>query len=46
MLQILPEGQLWFLDGKNAENKIVSNPNLGYGLYTIKYADGKIRAFY
>jgi hypothetical protein len=38
--------KLWFLDGKNSENKTVSNPNIGYGLQTIKYADGKTREFY
>ena len=46
MLQIIPACKLWFLDGKNSENKIVSNPNIGYGSYTIKYADGKTREFY
>src|ERR1700709_651259 len=46
ILQVLPESKLWFLDGKNSENKIVSNPNIGYGFYTIKYADGKAREFY
>ncbi|WP_264564564.1 DUF1801 domain-containing protein [Flavobacterium sp. N3904] len=46
MLQLLPACQLWFLDGKNSENKTVSNPNIGYGFQTIKYADGKTRAFY
>ena len=46
ILGILPGCKLWFLDGKNSENKIVSNPNIGYGLYTIKYADGKTREFY
>jgi hypothetical protein len=45
-LQVLPECKLWFLDGINMENKTVSNPNIGYGLHTIKYADGKIREFY
>ena len=44
--QILPKCKLWFLDGKNAENKVVSNPNIGYGLYTITYADGKTKDFY
>jgi hypothetical protein len=44
--QIKPFCKLWFLDGKNAEGKIVSNPNIGYGQYTIKYADGKTRDFY
>ena len=37
---------MWFLDGKNSENKTVSNPNIGYGFHTIKYADGKTREFY
>ncbi len=46
MLQIFPAGKLWFLDGKNSEGKIVSNPNIGYGSYTIKYADGTSREFY
>ncbi len=41
-----PKCQLWFLDGKNAEGKVVSNPNIGYGAYTIKYADGTSREFY
>jgi hypothetical protein len=45
-LQVLPAGKLWFLDGKNSENKTVSNPNIGYGLQTIEYADGKTREFY
>ncbi|MDR6459364.1 hypothetical protein J2786_002471 [Chryseobacterium vietnamense] len=46
ILEIMPECKLWFLDGKNSENKTVSNPNIGYGLYTLKYADGKTRDFY
>ena len=46
MLQVMPACKLWFLDGKNSENKIVSNPNIGYGLYTIKYADGTTKEFY
>jgi Domain of unknown function (DU1801) len=46
ILQLLPKCKLWFLDGKNSENKIVSNPNIGYGSYEIKYADGKTREFY
>src|SRR2546430_15724728 len=45
-LQVLPAGRLWFLDGKNSENKTVSNPNIGYGFHTIKYADGTTREFY
>jgi hypothetical protein len=46
ILQVMPECKLWFLAGKNSENKTVSNPNIGYGLYTIKYSDGKTREFY
>jgi hypothetical protein len=46
ILHILPSGKLWFLDGKNSENKTVSNPNIGYGSHTIKYANGETRAFY
>lgn len=46
ILQISPECKLWFLDGKNSENKIVSNPNIGYGFYTMKYANGTKREFY
>ena len=46
ILRILPACKLWFLDGKNSENKTVSNPNIGYGFRTIKYADGKTREFY
>jgi hypothetical protein len=45
-LQVLPGCKLWFLAGKNNEGKIVSNPNIGYGSYTIKYADGTTKEFY
>lgn len=46
ILQVLPGSKLWFLDGKNSENKTVSNPNIGYGFQMIKYADGTTREFY
>jgi len=46
ILQVLPKGKLWFLDGKDEKGKTVSNPNIGYGLYTIKYADGTTKEFY
>ncbi len=45
-LKVLPGCKLWFDNGKNSENKTVSNPNIGYGFYTIKYADGKTRDFF
>src|SRR6478735_2995154 len=46
VLRTSPECKLWFLDGRNEEGKIVSNPNIGYGLQTIRYAGGKTREFY
>ena len=46
ILEVNPAGKLWFFDGKNSENKTVSNPNIGYGLHTMKYADGTTREFY
>ena len=46
ILKALPKTKLWFLDGKDDKGKIVSNPNIGYGSYTIKYADGTTREFY
>ncbi|BAP33395.1 uncharacterized protein CHSO_4358 [Chryseobacterium sp. StRB126] len=46
MLELMPDDTLWFLDGKNDEGKTVSNPNIGYGLRTIQYADGKTKDFY
>ena len=45
-IDLAPGAKLWFLDGKNAENKTVSNPNIGYGEHTMKYAGGKTRPFY
>jgi len=44
--KVMPKAKLWFLDGTNSEGKVVSNPNIGYGLQTIKYADGSSREFY
>jgi len=46
IMKVMPGSKLWFLDGKNSENKTVSNPNIGYGTQTLKYADGKTREFY
>jgi hypothetical protein len=46
ILGMAPACKLWFLDGKNSENKIVSNPNIGYGIHTIKYVDGRTKEFY
>ena len=46
MLEVMPACKLWFLDGKDSEGKTVSNPNIGYGSHTMKYADGTTREFY
>ena len=46
ILELMPASKLWFLDGKNEKGKTVSNPNIGYGRYAIKYADGTTREFY
>src|SRR6478736_4553420 len=46
ILQVMPKCKLWFLDGKDDKGKTVSNPNIGYGSYNIKYADGTTREFY
>lgn len=46
ILKAFPKAKLWFLDGKDDKGKIVTNPNIGYGLLTIKYADGKTKEFY
>ena len=46
ILRVKPDAKLWFLDGKNEEGKVVSNPNIGYGSYTMRLAGGKTREFY
>src|SRR6476661_9594987 len=46
ILELKPNCKLWFLDGKNSENKTVSNPNIGYGFHTMHYTSGKTREFY
>ncbi len=46
VLRMMPACKLWFLDGRDASGKTVSNPNIGYGSHTIRYAGGKAREFY
>lgn len=46
ILRAVPRCRLWFLDGKDAKGKIVSNPNIGYGEYVAKYADGTTKDFF
>ncbi len=44
--KVLPGCKLWFSDGRNEDNKVVSNPTIGYGSHIIKYANGKTREFF
>ena len=46
ILGLLPHGRLWFLDGLDESGRTVTNPNIGYGCQTMKYADGSTREFY
>lgn len=46
ILKLMPACRIWFLDGKNEEGKIVSNPNIGYGSQIISTANGKAKDFY
>ena len=46
ILRLSPGVKLRFLDGRNDDGKVVSNPNIGYGSATIRYADGSSREFY
>ncbi len=46
MLKLMPDCRLWFLDGTDESGRTVSNPNIGYGLRIITYADGRTREFY
>ena len=45
-LRVSPECKLWFFDGKDSKNHTVSNPTIGYGFHTMKYANGKMREFF
>jgi hypothetical protein len=46
ILGTMPDCKLWFLDGRDESGRTVSNPNIGYGVQTIRYADGNTREFY
>lgn len=38
--------RLWFFDGKNTDDKTVTNPTIGYGQHTITYAKGATKEFF
>jgi hypothetical protein len=46
ILAASPNGRLWFLDGRNEEGKVVSNPTIGYGIQEREYANRKTKAFF
>ena len=46
ILAASPDCKLWFLDGRDRDNKVVTNENIGYGTQTQTYADGSTREFY
>ena len=46
MSRVMPDCRLWFLDGRDESGRTVSNPNIGYGVQTMTYADGRTREFY
>jgi hypothetical protein len=46
ILVMMPGCKLWFLDGRDESGRTVSNPSIGYGVQTMKYANGKTREFY
>ncbi len=46
ILDLAPDAKRWFLDGKDETGRVVSNPNIGYGVLEKQYADGTTREFY
>lgn len=46
ILAMWPGCKLWYFDGRDESGKVVSNPTIGYGAYTITYADGKTKEFF
>ncbi|MEI6311650.1 MAG: DUF1801 domain-containing protein [Bacteroidota bacterium] len=46
ILGIMPKTKLWYIDGRDETGKVVTNPNIGYGTFTIQYANGNSKEFY
>ena len=46
ILAIDPSSTLWFDNGINPEGKVVSNTSIGYGKFTIHYANGSTKDFF
>lgn len=46
ILEIIPGCKLWFDNGLNAQNKVVTNPTIGYGHQVLKYVNGNTKDFF
>ena len=46
ILAMNPGCRRWFLDGKDQDGKVVSNPGIGYGAVDKQYASGKTREMF
>ena len=46
ILGILPECKLWYLDGKDVNGKIVSNPQIGYGVQKSNLTSAKTKELF
>lgn len=46
ILLLAPGCRIWFSDGRNEEGKVVANPSVGYGQYTIRYKNGTTKEFF
>lgn len=41
-----PNYKTWYLSGTDEKGKVLTNPNIGYGIYQISYKNGTFRDFY
>ena len=46
IMGLFSDCHLSYLDGKDGQGRVVTNPNIGYGRQKMVYADGKTRDFY
>lgn len=46
ILEMNPGCKLWFLDGKDENGKVISNPGIGYGTFRKSYADGRTKEMF
>jgi hypothetical protein len=46
ILKMNPGCKLWFFDGKDESGKVVSNPCIGYGTFSKRYAKGETKELF